>query len=427
MNYEVKLITDPRTGESCHFANHPSGLRIYVKEMPGFSTAHALFATKYGSVNTTFKTKNDADFVTVPEGIAHFLEHKLFENEDCDVFELYAKTGADGNAFTSFDKTAYLFSCTKNFKESLEILLDFVQKPYFTEASVAKEQGIIAQEIKMGEDNPYNAVFYSLLSGLYANNPVKIDIAGTVESISQITPDLLYRCYNTFYNLNNMVLSVAGNCKLQEVLEVADKLLKPCENVELECIFPEEPKGVANKLVTKKMPVGIPLFALGFKAEPSNNAIQLIEDEYICSFLTNMIFGQSSRFFKENIEAGLINSGFMPEVFCSDGYFSCILSGESKDPYELQKRVYAEIERVKKEGLDKQEFLDLKKARYASSIRMFADVMGYSMLMMNTAFAGVEPYTAVEICASLEFEELEHALEKFLNPQYSSMSVVEPQ
>ncbi len=427
MNYEKKLITDPRTGEQCYLVNHPTGLKIYVKEMPGFSTAYALFATKYGSVNTTFKTKNESDFVTVPEGIAHFLEHKLFENEDCDVFELYAKTGADGNAFTSFDRTAYLFSCTKNFKESLAILLDFVQKPYFTKASVDKEQGIIGQEIKMGEDNPYNAVFYKLLEALYLENPVKIDIAGTVESISQITHELLYRCYNTFYNLNNMVLSVAGNCKLEEVLEVADKLLKPCEDVGLECIFPNEPKEVAKELITKKMAVGIPLFGIGFKAEPAKDPLQLIKDEYACNFLMNMIFGTSSKFYKENIEAGLINSGFMPEAFCSDGYFANILSGESKDPYELKNRVLAEIERVKSEGLNEQEFLDLKKARYASSIRMFSDVPGYAMLMMNAAISGVQPYSVVEICASLEFSEVEAALDKFLNPNYVAMSVIEPQ
>ena len=233
MNYEKQLVVNERTGEKYYYIKHPSGLSIYVMEMEGYNTAYALFGTKYGSINTTFKTKKDADYVTVPEGIAHFLEHKLFENEDCDVFELYAKTGASGNAYTSFNKTAYLFSCTSNFKESLSILLDFVQKPYFTQATVDKEQGIIGQEIKMCEDNPYRAVLFNLLKAVYYKHPIRIDIAGTVESIAKIDADLLYRCYNTFYNLHNMVLSVAGNCKVDDVLEVADKLLKPCEDFEL--------------------------------------------------------------------------------------------------------------------------------------------------------------------------------------------------
>ena len=233
---EKKVLTS-RTGDSCIYVKHPSGLDIYICEMEGFSTIEALFGTKYGSINTMFKTNADKEYTTVPEGIAHFLEHKLFENEDCDVFNLYAKTGANANAFTSFDKTCYLFSCSKNYKESLGILLDFVQKPYFTPESVAKEQGIIGQEIKMCDDNPNWRVFFNLLNCLYHNHPVKIDIAGTVESIAEIDAELLYKCYNTFYNLNNMVLSIAGNINAEEVLEICDKYLKPCDDKGLETVF----------------------------------------------------------------------------------------------------------------------------------------------------------------------------------------------
>ena len=185
----------------------------------------------------------------MPEGIAHFLEHKLFENEDCDVFDLYAKTGANANAFTSFDKTCYFFSCSDNFKASLEILLSFVQSPYFTPESVAKEQGIIGQEIRMCDDDPGWRVFFNMLCGLYQKHPVRIDIAGTIESIAEITDDLLYRCYRTFYNLHNMVLAVAGKCTVDEVLEVADRLLKPCEDQKLETVFPEETLDIVREAV----------------------------------------------------------------------------------------------------------------------------------------------------------------------------------
>ena len=196
MNKEI--ITSPRTGDSCIHVKHKSGLDIYICEMQGFNSIEALFGTKYGSVNTMFKTAADKDYTIVPEGIAHFLEHKLFENEDCGVFELYAKTGASCNAFTTFDKTCYTFSCSKNYEENLKILLDFVRKPYFTDENVDKEMGIIEQEIKMTNDNPEWLVFFNMLSGMYHSHPVKIDIAGTVESISHIDADLLYRCYNTF-------------------------------------------------------------------------------------------------------------------------------------------------------------------------------------------------------------------------------------
>ena len=178
--------------------------------MDGFSTTEAMFGTKYGSINTQFKTAADSDYCTVPEGIAHFLEHKLFENEDCDVFDLYAKTGANANAFTSFDKTCYFFSCSDHFPESLKILLSFVQSPYFTPESVAKEQGIIGQEIKMYDDSANWRMLFGLLEGLYVNHPVRDDIAGTVESIAKIADKLLCDCARGIYSPSQMMLCVAG-------------------------------------------------------------------------------------------------------------------------------------------------------------------------------------------------------------------------
>lgn len=425
MKHKPTLVKNELTGAEYYYIKHPSGLSIYVMEMEGYSTAHALFGTKYGSVNTTFKTKNDADFVTVPEGIAHFLEHKLFENEDSDVFELYAKTGASGNAYTSFGKTVYLFSCTDNFKESLSILLDFVQKPYFTAETVAKEQGIIGQEIRMCEDNPYRAGYFNLLRALYRDHPIRIEVAGTVESIADISADLLYRCYNTFYNLHNMVLSVAGNCKVEDVLEVADKLLKPCEDMALESVFPVEPEGVSQREAVSKMAVGIPLFNLGFKARPCSG-IEMIKKEYASGFLNDMIFGPTSEFYSKNMESGLINSSFESETLDGDGYFCNILSGESRDPRRLRGLVFKEIERVKREGLSGELFDGLKKARYASSIRAFSSVQGCASLMLNADMAKTKPFDAVEVLKALTLEDVMGYMDELLNPECSALSIIEP-
>ncbi len=425
MKYEPRLVKNELTGAEYYYVKHPSGLSIYVMEMEGYSTAHTLFGTKYGSVNTTFKTKRDRDFVTVPAGIAHFLEHKLFENEDIDAFELYAKTGASGNAYTSFGKTVYLFSCTDNFKESLSILLDFVQNPYFTDETVAKEQGIIGQEIKMCEDNPYRAGYFNLLRALYSAHPIRTEVAGIVESIAKITPSLLYRCYNTFYNLNNMVLSVAGNCKTWDVLEVADRLLKPSEDMYLESLFPDEPSAVACGESVSRMSVGIPLFNLGFKAKPCKGK-ELIKKEYASGFLTDMIFGPTSGFYSENMESGLINSTFESETLDGDGYFCNILSGESRDPYKLRKSAVSEIERVKREGLSRQDFEDLKRAKYASAIRIFTNVQGCASLMLNAHMADTAPFDAVEVLRTLTFEDVMGYTDELLNPESSAISIIEP-
>ncbi|MFR1803348.1 MAG: EF-P 5-aminopentanol modification-associated protein YfmH, partial [Faecalispora jeddahensis] len=261
----MEKITNERVQDSYYSVKHPSGLRIFVYPKEGSNSTYAIFGTRYGSVDTSFRRSDEQEVSTVPEGIAHFLEHKLFESEDGDAFARYAKTGASANAYTSFDMTCYLFSCTENVYESLEILLDFVQSPYFTEQTVQKEQGIIGQEIRMYDDDPQWRVMFNLLKALYHHHPVKIDIAGTVESIAEITPEYLYRCYHTFYNLNNMALCVAGNIDPERVLELCDKMLKPSEPTQVERIFEEEPAGVVQDRVEQKLSVTIPLFQLGFK------------------------------------------------------------------------------------------------------------------------------------------------------------------
>ena len=230
----INAFESKKLEESYYGFTHKSGLKVYVYPKK-LRTSYAIFATKYGSLENVFKLKEDKDYTTVPAGIAHFLEHKMFENENhVDTFELFGKTGASANAYTSFDKTAYLFSSTDNFYESLEVLLNFVTHPYFTPETVEKEQGIIAQEIQMYEDNPNTRVYYELMRALYEKHDVRIEIAGSVESISHITSDLLYKCYNTFYNLRNMVLCVCGDVDVDKTVAILDKCLKEAPVLEVE-------------------------------------------------------------------------------------------------------------------------------------------------------------------------------------------------
>ena len=240
----VKKVSSPVLGEEYFEIDHKSGLKIYVMPKENYSSAYAIFGTKYGSIDTIVKAKN-GKFKKIPEGTAHFLEHKLFEGEELDAFEQFAKTGASANAYTSFDRTAYLFSCNENFEESLGILLDFVQKPYFTQETVEKEQGIIGQEIRMYKDLADWEVMFNLLAALYYEHPVRIDIAGTQESIAKIDAELLYDLYRNFYNLNNMVLCVCGNVDCESVITVADSHLEKSEGRKIERNFVyEQPKPV---------------------------------------------------------------------------------------------------------------------------------------------------------------------------------------
>lgn len=421
---EKKIITNEKTGDSYIYVKHDSGLDILICEMEGFSTTEALFGTKYGSINTRFKTDKEKEYTVVPEGIAHFLEHKLFENEDCDVFDLYAKTGASANAFTSFDKTCYLFSCSDNYKESLEILLSFVQSPYFTKESVDKEQGIIGQEIRMYEDNPSWRVFFNLLGILYHNHPVKIDIAGTIDSIAEIDADLLYKCYHTFYNLHNMVLAIAGNVKADEILEIADKLLKPCENHSLETIFENEPEDIVKKETIQHLPVGIPLFQIGFKSTPETGYANL-KAEMEANMVMGILADSSSPLYKRMTEDGLINSNFSNEVFNGDGFFSLIFGGESQKPYEVMDEIIKEIENAKVNGLDREHFEVLKKANYGSAIREFNNVEAVANSLISSQFAGVSMFDTVKIISEMTYEDVQKCLCERFDISKVAISIVE--
>lgn len=422
---EKKIVRNERTGEQYTYVKHPTGLDIFIWKMEDYSTTHALFGTKYGSINTKFKTKDEPDFITVPNGIAHYLEHKLFENEDCDVFSLYAKTGASANAYTSFDKTAYLFTCTDNVYDSLEILLSFVQNPYFTEETVQKEQGIIGQEIRMYDDNAGWRVFFNMLQGMYHNHPVKIDIAGTVESIAQINADLLYKCYYTFYNLNNMVLSIAGNVDEDKVLELCDKLLKNNDNPELETAFEPEPETVCEKEVTQKLEIAMPMFNIGFKAEPSSG-IDAVRAEIETNFVLSLLADESSEFYKKLYDDGIINSSFSSEVFMGDGYFCSIFGGESRDPRLVRDKIIEEINRCKKDGLDEERFNIIKKSYYGALIRDLNDAEAIATVMLNAGMEKLSAFDVIESVAAVTFEDVTKRLEKQFNTENVTISIIEP-
>ncbi|MBE6845375.1 MAG: insulinase family protein [Ruminococcus sp.] len=413
-----------QTGDKCNYIKHASGLDIYICEMNGFSTTEALFGTKYGSINTMFKTKDDAEYTVVPEGIAHFLEHKLFENEDCDAFALYAKTGANANAYTSFDRTCYLYSCSDNYLESLKILLGFVQSPYFTKETVDKEQGIIGQEIKMTNDNPGWRVLFNMLRSMYHNHPVKIDIAGTVESIAKIDAELLYKCYNTFYNLHNMVLVLAGNVNTEEVLEVADELLKPCEDIELETVFPEEPYEIIEKEVYEHLPVGMPIFNIGIKCAPLSG-YERLKANMECYIAGSIISDPSAPLYQKLIEQNLINSTFGYEVFDGDGFFTLIFSGESSDPKKLRDMLTEEIERVKKEGLDRQLYDSIKKSSYGEMVMESNNTEAVASNLISAFMSETMPYDQIKILSEMTYDDVMAALNTRFDTKNLVLSVIE--
>lgn len=422
---ELKKIESSRAGDFYYKIQHPTGLVIYLYPKEQGSATYAMFATKYGSVDNCFQRSDEAQPETVPEGIAHFLEHKLFESEEGDAFERYAKTGANANAFTSSELTSYLFSCTDKLYESLEILLDFVQSPYFTEQTVQKEQGIIGQEIKMYDDDPAWRVEFNYLKAMYHTHPIKLDIAGTVESIAKITPQYLYRCYHTFYNLHNMALAIAGKFDPDRVLEVCDRLLRPAEPLSVTRVFQPEPASVVKNFVEEKLSVAMPLFQFGYK-EPAGEGPRTERDVAAAEVLLETLASDASPLFQTLLERELINeSSFSYEYFEGAGYATVVFSGESRDPQAVADAIDAELERFRREGIPADAFERSKRAVYGENIAALNSVSNIANGLIRFSFKDRELFTYLDALAELRPEDSLKLLQH-LTRDRSVLSVIRP-
>ena len=424
MNCEIEKTESRRFG-TLYRIKHKSGLTILLSPINGFKSSYAVFGTAYGSVDTLIKTSENGDFIKLPEGTAHYLEHKLFESEECSAFERYAKTGASANAYTAFDRTAYLFSCSDKFSESLEILLDFVTHPYFTAETVAKEQGIIGQEIRMYDDSADWRGLFNLLCALYEKNPVRIDIAGTQESISHITAELLYKCYENFYNLHNMVLAVAGNINVDEVIAVADKILKPAKPFFLERGNCNEPEGVVKHYAEQRLPVSMPMFNIGFKGKPGTereNFIGSVLDE----IFLDALFDDYTPAYRRLYDEGTINSTFGSEVFGGRDYIALMISGESRDPEKVSGAVLEEFENAVENGISAEAFECAQKSVYGRYLRATERAEGVATMLFNGYFPGVEPEELMDIAAAATPESVMERIRKTYSKENYALSVVKP-
>jgi len=409
--------------EQCKTFTHSSGLKVTVCEKKGCVNGFAGFATNYGSMDNILASA--AGDVTVPDGIAHFLEHKLFENEEVNADARFAKEGAAANAFTTFDKTCYYFTATQNFYNSLRILLEFVTAPYFTDESVQKEQGIIGQEIMMYNDSPGWMVLFNLLGALYHENPVKIDTAGTVESIAEITPQLLYDCYNAFYNLRNMALVVVGDVETERVAELCDACLKPAPEYAVRRAKFDEPREVVKDYVELKLAVGLPMFALGYKVAPveaQEDAIRLAAAEIVL----DLICGKSSDCYRRLYDSGLITASFEAEHFCGRGYAVALFSGESVDPQKTADTLREAIVTLQKDGISDADFARAKAKLCGTMLRRYNSAETEGLSAVEESFMGIEPFSYGEAAFKVQKSDADRFLRECFNEQARALSVVLP-
>lgn len=421
---KLETFEIPYTGERVLCGVHESGLPIRILRKEGYRSAYATVAVRYGSVDNAFFV--DGRLRTVPAGIAHYLEHKLFESEDGDAFLQYAKTGANANAYTSFQQTAYLFSCTENFERSLEILLHLVQDPYFTEENVEKERGIIGQEIRMCEDDPDRLAMFNALEMLYAAHPVRIDIAGTQASIAKITPQLLYDCYSAFYNLRNMVLTVCGDVDEKTVTAVADRMLKTAPPLAIERRLPQEPTTVSEHRRVAHMEVAAPVFHIGFKEPVTGDGVHTGRELMAAQVLLELLCGHASPLYADLMAKGLINETFGSGYFEGAGFGAFLFSGESRDADAVAAALVAEIERMRRDGIDGERFEEEKRALFGQLITGLNSVESCADWMADDCFYGRKPFALIDSAAKLDVQSVYTVLHKKLCTENMAVSLVLP-
>ncbi|MBQ3124875.1 MAG: insulinase family protein [Clostridia bacterium] len=421
---------NPYTGEVLYSAKHESGLGVYIIPKEEYSGTYAIFGTRYGSVDSEFIVPGETEAISVPDGIAHYLEHKMFDQPDgSNVFDKFSLYGGNANAFTSFNITAYLVSSTANFEENLATLLDYVQSPYYTDETVAKEQGIIGQEIRMYDDNPGWKLFFNYINCLYKEHPVKKEIAGTVESISEITADYLYKCYNTFYNLSNMSLVITGKVDIESAKTVIEAGIKNNEpfNEPIEKIYPEEPKEVASQYVEKSMAIASPMFMMGFKDNDVNlSGDALLKKDIEIRILMRMLFAKGSDIYKKLYDENLINSTFSLDYTLQLDYGFTSLDGESKDPKKVYETILSEFEKIRETGLSEDVYDRAKKVIWGRYIRTHNDIEDLATTFMQYLFMGVDYFNYRDVYQSITFDDIKKRFEGHFKPQYSALSVVNP-
>lgn len=404
-----------------------NGLEVYVLPKQGFHKTYAIFTTKYGSIDNHFIPPGKAE-VRVPDGIAHFLEHKMFEEEEGDIFHEFSKQGAQANAFTSFDRTAYLFSTTDHVHKNLETLLDFVQRPYFTDENVEKEKGIIEQEIRMYQDNPDWRVFFGLVQAFYHQHPVRIDIAGTVESIYQITKDMLYECYETFYHPSNMLLFVVGQIQPEEIIKLVreNQEQKPFKDKgEIQRLFAEEPQGVAEVKKEIHLSVEVPKCMLGYKETKLGLlGAEMLRQEITTSLLLDMLFGQSSSFYQELLDEGIIDDSFGFDYNLEQAYGFSMLGGNTKNPEELISRVKAYIDEVQRQGLEEVAFERSRKKEIGSFLKQLNSPEFIANQFTRYQFNQMNVFDVIPTLESISFNEIQNRLQEHFLPEQFAVCIV---
>ena len=421
----MEKLNYARVGEELYHEKLENGLNVFVFPKPGFQKGYAFFATNYGGNDMRFCL--DGEWHDTPAGVAHYLEHKMFDTEDGNALQDLAAQGASPNAFTSSAITGYYFESTENFKENLRILLSFVSVPYFTKESVDKEQGIIGQEIGMIEDNPDWKLFMNLMEALFVHHPIRVSVAGSVESISHITAETLYACHKAFYDPANMTLCVAADVDPEEICAIAREILpKQAGPIATKDYGPREPDHVAKERIEMEMEVSSTMFHLGYKGDIPRQGEDGLRQELVAELAAEALVGNSSPLYARLYREGLINQSFAYGYEAYPGCSFLFAGGDSKDPDAVRMAIAAEAERIGREGIDGKLWERLVKGSYGAKVRSLNSFENLCVSQAQAFFQGASFLDFAALYDAITRQEAEQLIANWVVPQRTALSVIRP-
>lgn len=421
----MQVIENLKVKEKLYIEKLENGLTVMVIPKAGIQKKYVIWGTNYGSNDNKFIVPGESNETEVPNGVAHFLEHKLFEQENgTNSLDTLTALGVNANAYTTNDHTAYLFECTDNFYEALDELMDYVQHPYFTDENVEKEKGIIGQEIMMYDDYPEWQVYLNAMKAMYHENPIKIDITGTIETISHIDKEILYKCYRTFYNPSNMAIVISGDFEPKAILEeIKKRLIKSDKQGEIKRINSIEKESIVQEKIEKKFEVSRPLFTIGIKDNP-NDQDEIVKKHLSIEILMNLIIGRSSKLYQKLYNDGIISGQPSLDYEFGKTYAHILITGQCTDPEKVYEEFKKEVKNIKEEGIQEKDFERIKKMIYGGYIKEYNDVQDIARIFLSDYFKGINAFDYLEEMESINLNYVNQILIDIFKEEKMILSIV---
>lgn len=428
--YKVEVEISKELGEETYKTTLKNGLDILICKKAGFNRKIGMFGTKYGSIYNDFYDIVENKRVKVPDGIAHFLEHKLFEKEGDNALDMFAKMGVSSNAYTSYEQTVYYFDTNHDFEECISKLVTLIKEPFFTDNNVKKEQGIIAQEIQMYNDEPSYKVYFNCLDAMYNNSTVKIDIAGTIDSISRITKEMLYTCYNTFYSSQNMFFIVVGDVDVEKTIKLIEDNIKKYEKnydnkgkyTQIEKYLEEEKEEINKKEIIEKSDILMPVLCLGYKLETEDSK-QIMKNQIIGEIISDMYFSKSSKFYEQQYLNGLVSDSIFFGYEGGKNFSHVIISATSIKPEQLSKNIIKYIEELKNSEVDANLFNSIKRKKIGELIISADNINNSYRRLVESAVNNIDVYYDIQLQNLIQKDDIKEFL-NMLNDDRQVLSLI---